>query len=96
MLPVTHRKVTVIPHSLAAIAAGICLLAAFAWESPRTDLVAEADAGAPSGVVETTAEREKNGEENSGDSAREATRTGKNAAEFRLFPLLLPRNSGGG
>lgn len=95
MLPVTHRKVTIVPHSLAAIAAGICLLAAFAWDSPVNDRIASGEVAATSRVAETGDGR-PGSEDQGGEPARETSATRNNTADFRLLPLLMPRSSGGG
>lgn len=95
MLPVTHKKVLVIPHSLAAVAAAVCLVAALAWD--RQDPLQE-DLTDTQTAVEAAEAEEETTEPNHVARAREQKNGAGNRRqlELRLFPLLLNPRSGGG
>ena len=99
MLPVTRRKVTVVPHSLAAVAAAVCLIAALAWEGPGKELAGAEQAGTEMAAGITTGRESASTVPNSGDerneNAREKTRERTNR-DFQLISLLFPRSNGGG
>lgn len=96
MLPVTHHKVLVVPHSLAAVAAAVCLVAALAWDRQaalENDLAGIETAIESQSVAEEEAS-EKNNTARAGEQRRDAAT--RRQLEIRLFPILLNPSSGGG
>lgn len=99
MMPVTQRKVTVVPHSLAAVAAAICLVVSVAWDRPAQQMAEQEQAAAsPTAAVMTGRDATANtahGEEDRNGGAKE-TAGKSNNRDFQLIALLFPRRTGGG
>jgi hypothetical protein len=53
MLPITHHKKLIIPHRLAVIAAGICLVLSFTVDQTRVDESLTSSTSAPDPVEHT-------------------------------------------
>ncbi len=98
MLPVVKRKTLEIPHGLAAIAAAICMVLAFASDFKGREDMLRAEAGeAPAVEVMATLPEERNPEQ--GAAAEKARQSRIKPAEGRklrgLLPLFpLPRQGG--
>lgn len=106
MLPVAKRKTLEIPHGLAAVAAAICLVLAFASDFRKDESARHANA-TDSSAVEIIASRSEDqaadqagnrlGERKAGsESARQSINQPSEGSSMRWLFTLLPLHDKGG
>lgn len=85
MLPITRRRTLEVPHGLAAVAAAVCLILAFATDHASVDERLQARNSDQSPVEETASERDE-----ALETASEKVRDSRKRRERRSGLGLLP------
>jgi hypothetical protein len=86
MLPIANRKTLQIPHGLAALAAVICLILAFATDHASMQHERHTSHASPNSSLQHPADPSRNSEDGQATSRERRNRQG-NLSLIPLFPL---------
>lgn len=90
MLPVTQKRVQVIPHSVAVVAAAVAVVLALIWEQPEST-GADNPARSAAGLVAQAPEKaDEESEPAAAENAEQRTSTTRRRPQRNLVPLFLP------